>query len=77
MTVAEAKIEIERLSKLIHQYNYSYYVEANSQISDFEFDSLLRNLQNLEEQFPELSTVNSPTKRVGADISKKFETFEH
>jgi DNA ligase (NAD+) len=77
MTVAEAKIEIERLSELIHQYNYSYYVEANSQISDFEFDSLLRNLQNLEEQFPELSTVNSPTKRVGADISKKFETFEH
>ena len=38
MTVAEAKIEIERLSELIHQYNYSYYVETSSQISDFEFD---------------------------------------
>ena len=56
MTVAEAKIEIERLSELIHQYNYSYYVEANSQISDFEFDTLLRNLQELEAQFPALSS---------------------
>jgi DNA ligase (NAD+) len=77
MTVAEAKIEIERLSKLIHQYNYSYYVEANSQISDFEFDTLLRNLQELEAQFPALSSENSPSKRVGADISKKFEAVEH
>ena len=77
MTVAEAKIEIERLSELIHQYNYLYYVEANSQVSDFDFDTLLRNLQELEAQFPALSTVNSPTKRVGADISKKFETVKH
>ena len=77
MTVAEAKIEIERLSELIHQYNYSYYVETSSQISDFEFDTLLKNLQDLEEQFPELSSANSPTKRVGTDISKKFETVEH
>ena len=77
MTVAEAKIEIERLSELIHQYNYSYYVEASSQISDFEFDTLLKKLQELELRFPELSSVNSPTKRVGADISKKFETIEH
>ena len=77
MTVAEAKIEIERLSELIHQYNYSYYVETSSQISDFEFDTLLKKLQELELRFPELSSVNSPTKRVGADISKKFETVEH
>lgn len=77
MTVAEAKIEIERLSELIHQYNYSYYVETSSQISDFEFDALLKKLQELELRFPELSSVNSPTKRVGADISKKFETVEH
>ena len=77
MTVAEAKIEIERLSELIHQYNYSYYVETSSQISDFEFDTLLKKLQELELGFPELSSANSPTKRVGADISKKFETIEH
>ena len=77
MTVAEAKIEIERLSELIHQYNYSYYVETSSKISDFEFDTLLKNLQELEAEFPTLSSVNSPTKRVGADISKKFETVEH
>ena len=77
MTVAEAKIEIERLSELIHQYNYSYYVETSSKISDFEFDTLLKKLQELELGFPELSSVNSPTKRVGADISKKFETVEH
>ena len=77
MTVAEAKIEIERLSELIHQYNYSYYVETSSQISDFEFDTLLKKLQELEAEFPTLTSVNSPTKRVGADISKKFETVEH
>lgn len=77
MTVAEAKIEIERLSELIHQYNYSYYVETSSKISDFEFDTLLKKLQELELGFPELSSVNSPTKRVGADISKKFDTVEH
>ena len=77
MTVAEAKIEIERLSELIHQYNYSYYVETSSKISDFEFDTLLKKLQELEAEFPTLSSVNSPTKRVGADISKKFETVEH
>jgi DNA ligase (NAD+) len=77
MTVAEAKIEIERLSELIHQYNYSYYVETSSKISDFEFDTLLKNLQELEAEFPTLSSANSPTKRVGADISKKFETVEH
>ena len=73
MTVAEAKIEIERLSELIHQYNYSYYVETSSQMSDFEFDTFLKNLQELEAEFPTLSSTNSPTKRVGADISKKFE----
>ena len=77
MTVAEAKIEIERLSELIHQYNYSYYVETSSKISDFEFDTLLKKLQELEAEFPTLSSVNSPTKRVGADISKKFEIVEH
>ena len=77
MTIAEAKIEIERLSELIHQYNYSYYVETSSKISDFEFDTLLKKLQELELGFPELSSANSPTKRVGADISKKFETIEH
>jgi len=77
MTIAEAKIEIERLSELIHQYNYSYYVETSSKISDFEFDTLLKKLQELELGFPELSSANSPTKRVGADISKKFETVEH
>ncbi len=77
MTFEEAKKEIERLSKLIHQHNYSYYVEANSVISDFEFDSLLKTLQNLENAFPMLASNNSPTKRVGADISKKFETVKH
>lgn len=77
MTFEEAKKEIERLSKLIHQLNYSYYVEANSLISDFEFDTLLKTLQDLEVDFPSLVSDNSPTKRVGADISKKFETIAH
>ena len=54
-----------------------YYVESRSEISDFEFDGLLRKLQELEQEFPEFSFDNSPTKRVGGDLTKKFETVIH
>ncbi len=77
MNAEQAKIEIERLTDLIHHHNYLYYVDSNPEISDYDFDMLLLKLQELEKQFPEFANENSPTKRIGGDITKKFETVEH
>jgi len=72
-----ARLEIERLTKEINKYNDLYYMQDTSEISDFEFDLLLHQLQELEKQFPEFSYSHSPTKRVGGDISKKMESVVH
>ena len=77
MNKQTAQEEIKRISAEINHHNHLYYVESITEISDFEFDALLKRLQELEEQFPELADVNSPTKRVGGDITKKFETVVH
>jgi DNA ligase (NAD+) len=77
MNAEQAKIEIERLTDLIHYHNYLYYVDSNPEISDYDFDMLLLKLQELEKQFPQFAYENSPTKRVGGDITKKFETVVH
>jgi len=77
MNLSQAKIEVEALTKALNKHNHSYYVENNSSLSDYDFDQLLKKLQDLEIQFPELSFANSPTKRVGGDITKKFETVTH
>ena len=77
MNADSAKIEIEKLSKELNQHNQSYYVEDKSLISDFDFDQLLKKLQELEEKFPQWANDYSPTKRVGGDITKKFETVIH
>ncbi len=77
MNKDEAKEEILRLSKEINYHNHAYYVESNPLISDYEFDKLLEKLQELEKQFPEFAFESSPTKRVGGDITKKFQTVAH
>ncbi len=77
MTKDEAKKQIESLTERLNHYNHQYYIENVSEVSDFEFDQLLKQLQELEEQFPELASPNSPTKRVGGDITKKFNTVKH
>ena len=77
MNKDEAKEEILRLSKEINYHNHLYYVESNPLISDYEFDKLLEKLLNLEKKFPEFAFENSPSKRVGGDITKKFQTVEH
>lgn len=77
MNPNDAKIEIEKLSAELARHNHLYYVESNPEISDFEFDMLLKRLQDLEEKFPQFVSDNSPTKRVGGDITKKFETVVH
>jgi DNA ligase (NAD+) len=73
----EAKIEIERLTKELTYHNHLYYIESKQEISDFDFDTLLKKLQELEKQFPQYASKNSPTKRVGGDITKKFDSVVH
>ncbi|PWH87176.1 NAD-dependent DNA ligase LigA [Brumimicrobium oceani] len=73
----EAVKRIEDLTKELNHYNHQYYIENVSEVSDFEYDQRLKELQDLENKFPELAAANSPTKRVGGDITKKFQTVKH
>ena len=68
---------MRELEQYLEQCNYQYYVENNPTISDFEFDALLRELQDLEAQYPEEADPNSPTRRVGSDLTSEFESVEH
>jgi DNA ligase (NAD+) len=77
MNPQEAQQRIAFLTDELNRHNHLYYVESNPVISDYEFDQLLRELQDLEAQFPDLASPLSPTKRVGGDITKKFETVVH
>jgi len=77
MTKEEAKPKIEELSEQLRAHNYNYYVLSESSISDYEFDMSLKELQKLEEQFPEFAYEDSPTKRVGGEITKNFNTVKH
>jgi len=77
MTKEEAKKEITFLSKKLHHYNYRYYQDNVSEISDYEFDQLLHQLITLEKQFPELLMEDSPSQRVGGTITKNFDTVYH
>lgn len=65
------------LREELHAHNHRYYVENAPVISDKEFDELLRELQDLEEQYPEYADSNSPTMRVGSDLNKNFRQVEH
>ena len=77
MDKSQAKTEILRLTNEINRHNYLYYVQSTPEISDYDFDMLLEQLQKLEQEFPEFAFEHSPTKRVGGDITKKFETVVH
>jgi DNA ligase (NAD+) len=77
MDLEEVKRKISKLSESLHHYNYMYYVKSESLISDFEFDMLLKELEDLESKFPELIDSNSPSKRVGGSVVKSFETVKH
>jgi len=72
-----ARLRIANLTEELNRHNHAYYVLSKPVISDFDFDSLLKELEQLEKEFPELADVNSPTKRVGGDITKIFETVVH
>lgn len=77
MNKTEAQKEIERLSELIEYHNDRYYVLSDPEISDYDFDMLLEALIKLEQEYPEFASDHSPTKRVGGDITKRFESVEH
>lgn len=68
---------IQTLREELNQHNYNYYVLDTPTISDFEFDLKLKQLQGLENQYPEYFDENSPTQRVGGSITKNFETVKH
>ncbi|MGO4904212.1 NAD-dependent DNA ligase LigA [Flavobacterium sp. W20_MBD1_R3] len=68
---------IQKLREELNQHNYNYYVLDNAIISDFEFDVKLKQLQELENKYPEYFDDNSPTQRVGGTITKNFQTVPH
>lgn len=68
---------IETLRKQLEYHNHRYYVDNAPEISDFEFDALMRELQELEKAHPEFADPNSPSVRVGSDLSSEFQTVKH
>lgn len=69
--------KIKKLSEEIERHNRNYYILDNPQISDFEFDSMMRELIKLESENPEFALETSPTKRVGGDVLTSFNKIEH
>lgn len=73
----EAYRRITDLRQELEEHNYKYYVLHEPEISDYDFDVMLRELERLEKEFPEFADDFSPTQRVGSDLSKAFEQVEH
>ncbi|MFW6071571.1 MAG: NAD-dependent DNA ligase LigA, partial [Candidatus Bipolaricaulota bacterium] len=74
---SEAKEALESLREAIRYHNYRYYVENDPEISDYEYDQLMRDLQALEEKFPSLVTPDSPTQHVGGEPQDELGSVEH
>ncbi len=77
MDKAAVRERIERLRKELNHHNYRYYVLSEPEINDFDYDMLLKELQELEKNHPEFSDPDSPTQRVGNDINQEFSQIEH
>jgi len=75
MNTVEEKIKI--LRNALREHNYNYYVLDSPTISDYDFDVKLKELSDLETKYPEFFDVNSPTQRVGGEVTKSFETVVH
>ena len=73
----EVKEQIERLRNELHRHNYNYYVLSVPEISDQEFDRMMRELQDLEAAHPEFDDPDSPTRRVGSDLNQEFVQVPH
>ena len=77
MNFEEAKILADDLREKLEKYSYQYYVLNQSEISDYEFDTMMHQLMDLEQQFPELLTADSITHRVGGFAENTFEEVTH
>lgn len=77
MTVEEAKARIDHLKLEINGHNHKYYVLNEPAISDYEFDMMLRELEDLEREYPQFQDELSPTSRVGSDLTKGFDHVRH
>ncbi len=79
MAAPDEKIiaELKKLRAEVNRHNRFYYVDDNPAVSDAEYDRLFDRLLEIERQFPELVTPDSPSQRIGAPVSKKFETVQH
>ena len=71
------KSRIETLRRELHEHNYNYYVLNQPTISDYEFDMMMRELQDLEAEHPEMADPNSPSQRVGSDLNQQFRQVAH
>ncbi len=77
MEFEKAKAEIQRLKELVSQYAYQYYVLDDPTVDDQEYDRLIHQLIDLETQFPQLLTADSPTQKVGGQILNTFQPVQH
>ena len=75
--MSDIKNRIDYLVKTLNYHNYKYYVEDSPEISDFEFDALLKELEDLEEKNPQYKSLNSPTVRVGGEAVSAFSQVVH
>ena len=77
MNIEEARIKVAELTKELNYHNDRYYNHDDPVISDYEYDAMLRDLENLEAEFPELVSPTSPTQRVGGSKGEKFSPVVH
>ena len=73
----EIQKKILKLSNELHEHNHRYYIEDAPIITDFIFDQMLMELQDLEKQYPQFKELNSPSQRVGGGVTKSFDTIVH
>ena len=77
MNLEEAKNKIQELTRLVNHHNELYYQKSKPEITDYEFDQLLEQLIQLENQYPALRLPDSPSQRIGGTITKEFATVNH
>ena len=77
MDIVKAEERIKYLSETLKYHNRKYYIEDSPEIEDFEYDAMLRELEELENEFPQFREVDSPTVLVGGAVSKLFSEVRH
>src|SRR5690554_5944752 len=77
MDLQQARKRVSELTAQLNEHNHRYYVLAQPSISDYEYDMLMEELIGLEADFPELLDPNSPSQRVGGEVTRKFPVVKH